>query len=74
MTNFRLHEPEYFDKPIEQHRVCCNCAHCIRGRIPIDTRCYCEVDERYLGYISVMEGWCSHWKSDKEKWSEKDEK
>lgn len=43
-------------------KVCCNCRHCIR-RYREDGRCicYCEIDNVYLGDMTVMENWCRHW-------------
>lgn len=53
---------------VENGKICCNCRHCIRERDEEDiyTRCHCEVDGKYLPYITVMVHWCRHWANDKE--------
>ena len=50
----------------ENGKVCCNCRHNKRyqdksGMI----QCVCEVSEKRLGYVQVMDGWCRHWAKDK---------
>jgi len=35
------------------------------------TRCQCIVDNHYLSYMTVMEGWCRHWAKGREKHNEK---
>lgn len=54
-------------------KVCCNCRHNKRyqdksGMI----QCVCEVSEKRLGYVQVMDGWCRHWAKDKEGRNETD--
>ena len=53
----------------ENGKVCCNCRHCIRERNEktLYTICHCEVSGMYLGYASVMVGWCRHWAREKGK-------
>ena len=53
---------------MSKNRVCCNCRHDIRqedntGHI----HCYCEIEGKYLSYVSVMEHWCKYWARDR-KW------
>ena len=52
-------------------KVCCNCRHCIRVRDEKrkHTECKCDIDNRYLGYLTVMTHWCRRWAKDK-KWEE----
>lgn len=46
----------------ENGKVCCNCRHNIRKPEKDHIVCYCEVqDNKYMGYIEVMTGWCRHW-------------
>lgn len=54
---------------VENSKVCCNCRHCIRERDEetLYTHCYCEVDNCYLGYMTVMTWWCRHWARER-KW------
>ncbi len=35
------------------------------------TSCQCIVDNHYLAYMTVMEGWFQHWAKEKEKHNEK---
>jgi len=50
----------------ENGKVCCNCRHCIREQEGGCTHCKCEINNRYLSYASVMEGWCRRWAKEKE--------
>lgn len=47
----------------ERKRVCCNCGRCIRVKDENGMVKYnkCEIDGRYLGYLTTMEGWCRRW-------------
>lgn len=57
----------------ENGKVCCNCRH--NKRYPDKSgmiRCECEVSEKRLGYVQVMDGWCRHWAKDKEGRNETD--
>ena len=53
-------------------KVCCNCRHCKRKRCAFRiegafiTQTYCDVDNRYIGYVECMEGWCRHWAKERE--------
>lgn len=53
---------------VSNEKVCCNYRHCIRERNEktLYTICHCEVSGMYLGYASVMVGWCRHWAKEKE--------
>lgn len=54
---------------VENGKVCCNCRHNIREEDnDHHIHCRCEIDNRYLSYVAVMEGWCRHWATDKDKW------
>lgn len=46
-------------------RVCCNCRHCKRVKEDNRTVCRCDLDNSYLGYLTVMEHWCRHWAKEK---------
>ena len=53
----------------ENGKVCCNCRHNIRIRDIHDrVHCLCEIQDKLMGYVEVMEGWCRRWASDKKKW------
>ena len=50
----------------ENGKVCCNCRHNIRiDDEKYGVRCYCEIKEKYMGYLEVMDGWCKRWAKDK---------
>lgn len=52
---------------VENGKVCCNCRHCIRVKLPeYGTICHCEVTGNDMGYVQVMDGWCRHWAKEKE--------
>ena len=46
-------------------KVCCNCRRCKRVKEKGQVACYCEIDNRYLPYITVMTYWCRRWAKDK---------
>lgn len=49
-------------------KVCCNCRHCVR--VPkeiVGVECRCDLDNSYLGYLTVMEHWCRHWSRERRK-------
>lgn len=56
-------------------KVCCNCRHCIRVREEKGShvKCQCDIDNRYLGYLTVMTHWCRRWARDKS-WDESEAK
>lgn len=41
----------------ERIRKCLNCRH----RVIKDRSSYCELDDSYMHYSEVFEGWCKHW-------------
>lgn len=44
--------------------VCCSCVHNIRCPEKGDLaniKCYCEIDNHYIGYISCMSNYCDNW-------------
>ena len=47
-------------------RCCCNCRHNIRIVGHRRIKCHCEVTNKNMGYVQVMEGWCKHWAKEKE--------
>ncbi len=54
----------------ENGKVCCNCRHCIRVEKKRKDNvsyieCQCDIDNRYLGYLTVMTHWCRRWARDK---------
>ena len=58
----------------ENGKVCCNCRHCIRKTAPDGyVTCHCEIDDnRYIGYIECMIGWCKHWATDAKYWEQEE--
>ena len=48
---------------MNEEKVCCNCAHCIRSRNEKYDMivCQCEVYNRYLTYAEVMGSCCDSW-------------
>ena len=48
-------------------KVCCNCRHCIREKAKIGNHigCRCDIDGKYLSYLTVMSFWCRRWARDK---------
>ena len=43
-------------------KVCCNCRHCKRVYNKLtNVECRCELDNCYLGYLTVMSHCCRHW-------------
>lgn len=54
-------------------KLCCNCLHCARWQTSKGIECHCDLDDRYLGFITVMsETECERWEHET-KW-ELDEK
>ena len=59
------HTEEYFEKkPLEKHRVCCNCRH----RTTSESVSKCMIDGHYVRYVQCFTEWCLHWASDKARW------
>lgn len=43
-------------------KLCCNCLHCARWQTSKGIECHCDLDDRYIGYITVMsETECERW-------------
>ena len=49
----------------ENGKICCNCIR-ERDEKTLYTRCQCVVDNHYISYVDMMEGWCRHWAKEKE--------
>lgn len=51
---------------MSESRLCCNCSHCARWRKKDGIECHCDLDDKYLGYLQVMdeENDCKHWKKE----------
>lgn len=47
-------------------RCCCNCRR--NKRVKDRTgyiRCYCELDNHYIGYLEAFGNWCPKWEKEK---------
>lgn len=53
---------------VKNNKVCCNCRHCkrIQDQKYNNIKCNCEIVNRYLGYVEVMNSCCKHWSKEKE--------
>lgn len=51
---------------MSEPKLCCNCLHCARWRTKDGIKCHCDLDDRYLGYLDVMdeEKDCKHWEKE----------
>lgn len=51
---------------MSESRLCCNCSHCARWRKKDGIECHCDLDDKYLGYLQVMdeENDCKHWEKE----------
>jgi hypothetical protein len=51
---------------MNEPRLCCNCLHCARWKKKNGIECHCDLDDRYLGYLTVMdeENDCKHWEKE----------
>lgn len=51
---------------MSEPRLCCNCLHCARWRKKDGIECYCDLNDKYLGYLTVMdeENNCKHWEKE----------
>ena len=47
-------------------KCCCNCLHCARWQTSKGVQCHCDLDDKYLGYLTVMdvENDCKHWEKE----------
>lgn len=59
---------------MEKERLCCNCLHCARWKKSTGIECHCDLDDRYLGYLEVMDEDinCKNWEKET-KWDEQEE-
>lgn len=63
---------------MSEPKLCCNCIHCARWKKSTGVECHCDLDDKYLGYLQVMdeENDCKNWEKET-KWDlerEHDEK
>ena len=51
---------------MSEPKVCCNCLHCARWQKKNGIECHCDLDDRYLGYLQVMdeENDCKNWEKE----------
>ena len=51
---------------MSEPRLCCNCLHCARWRKKDGIECHCDLNDKYLGYLQVMdeENDCKHWEKE----------
>lgn len=51
---------------MSEPKLCCNCLHCARWRTKDGIKCHCDLDDKYLGYLDVMdeENDCKHWEKE----------
>lgn len=54
-------------------KCCCNCLHCARWQTSKGIECHCDVTDRRLGYLEVMDtdNDCCRWKKET-KWDEQE--
>lgn len=54
-------------------KCCCNCLHCARWKTSKGIECHCDLTNRYLSYVEVMETdiECSNWEKEI-KWDEQE--
>lgn len=54
-------------------KCCCNCLHCARWQTSKGVECHCDLTDRYLGYIDVMntDNNCCRWEKET-KWDEQE--
>lgn len=53
---------------MSEPKLCCNCLHCARWRKKNGIECHCDLDDKYLGYLQVMdeENDCKQWEKETE--------
>lgn len=56
---------------MSEPKCCCNCLHCARWKKSSGIECHCDIDDRYLGYLDVMDenNHCKNWEKET-KWDE----
>ena len=51
---------------MSEPKLCCNCLHCARWQTKNGIECHCDLNDKYLGYLTVMdeENDCKHWEKE----------
>ena len=51
---------------MENERCCCNCLHCARWHTSKGIECHCDLTDRYLNYLMVMDtdNNCCRWEKE----------
>lgn len=51
---------------MSEPRLCCNCLHCARWKKENGIECHCDLNDKYLDYLTVMdeENDCKHWEKE----------
>jgi len=59
---------------MSEPKLCCNCLHCARWKKSTGVECHCDLDDKYLGYLQVMdeENDCDKWEKET-KWDLEEE-
>ena len=54
---------------MKEPKICCNCLHCARWKKKAGIECHCDLTDKYLGYLDVMneDNNCKHWEKEN-KW------
>lgn len=49
-----------------EEKCCCNCLHCARWRTKNGVECHCDLSDKYLGYLDVMDedNHCKNWEKE----------
>lgn len=49
-----------------EEKCCCNCSHCARWRTKNGIECHCDLTDKYLGYLDVMDedNHCKNWEKE----------
>lgn len=58
---------------MSDEKCCCNCLHCARWKTKDGVQCHCDLTDRYLSYLDVMDtdNDCSRWEKET-KWDEQE--
>lgn len=51
---------------MSEEKCCCNCLHCARWSTSKGIECHCDLTDRYLGYLEVMDtdNNCCRWEKE----------
>lgn len=51
---------------MKEPKMCCNCLHCARWKRKNGIECHCDLTDKYLGYLDVMDedNDCKHWEKE----------